>query len=270
MRCGACERPIKSLAAHLRENTPCRSFYDYDDSDEDISNSVPIDDSDDEATKSIIEDGHTSTRVQMVAADLADLRFEHGLNQEGIAALQSSVRRWMKDVAHDVAKELEALVQSGLLATERAQRVADKVDVDFFAALSTAHQELMQMKKGTRYLEPRITTIGSETVASFDLGELFARHLQTDESFRKLVVRKSDAWKTGEKWKTQPTALADIEDGVAMRFHPHLLRPATSDEAIDLRIAINVNADDIEVRRSLPAQPESSDTTHTSTCSAGS
>ena len=270
MRCGACERPIKSLAAHLRENTPCRSFYDDDDSDEDISNSVPIDDSDDEATKSIIEDGQTSTRVQMVAADLADLRFEHGLNQEGIAALQSSVRRWMKDVAHDVVKELEALVQSGLLATERAQRVADKVDVDFFAALSTAHQELMQMKKGTRYLEPRITTIGSETVASFDLAELFARHLQTDESFRKLVVRKSDAWKTGEKWKTQPTALTDIEDGVAMRFHPHLLRPATSDEAIDLRIAINVNADDIEVRRSLPAQPESSDTTHNSTCSAGS
>jgi hypothetical protein len=105
------------------------------------------------------------------------------------------------------------------------------------------------MKKGTRYLEPRITTIGSETVASFDLGELYARHLQTDESFRKLVVRKSDAWKTGDKWRTQPTTLADIEDGVAMRFHPHLLRPATADEAIDLRIAINVNADDIEVRR---------------------
>jgi hypothetical protein len=37
-----------------------------------------------------------------------------------------------------------------------------------------------------------------------------------------------------------------------MRFHPHLMRPATADEAIDLRIAINVNADDIEVRAGLP------------------
>ena len=188
----------------------------------------------------------------MVAADLADLRFEHGLNQEGIAALQSSVRRWMKDVAQDAVKELEALVQSGLLATERAQRVADKVCVDIFAELSTAKKELSQMKRGTPYLEPRTTTIGSETIASFDLGDLYARHLQSNESFRKLVVRKSDAWKTGDKWQAPPSVLADIEDGVAMRFHPHLMRPATADEAIDLRIAINVNADDIEVRAGLP------------------
>ena len=48
------------------------------------------------------------------------------------------------------------------------------------------------------------------------------------------------------------SVLADIEDGVAMRFHPHLMRRATADEAIDLRIAINVNADDIEVRAGLP------------------
>ena len=248
MRCSACERPIRSLAAHLRENTQCRSSYADDDSDS-CPDLRPCDDSDDDETNEFLADAHTSTRVQMIAADLADLRFEHGLTQEGITAVQSSVRRWMKDVAQDAAKELEALVQSGLLATERAQRVADKVDVDIFAALSSAKKELSQMKKGTPYLEPRVTRIGSESGASFDLGDLYARHLQSDESFRKLVVSKSDKWKTGDKWKKRPTELADIEDGVAMRFHPHLLRPATADEAIDLRIAINVNADDIEVRR---------------------
>ena len=252
MRCGACERPIRSLAAHLRENPPCRPHYDDSDSDSHCSGDFPVEDSDDEETRELLDAGHSSTRVQMVAADLADLRFEHGLNQEGIAALQSSVRRWMKDVAQDAVKELEALVQSGLLATERAQRVADKVVVDIFAELSTAKKELSQMKRGTPYLEPRTTTIGSETIASFDLGDLYARHLQSNESFRKLVVRKSDAWKTGDKWQAPPSVLADIEDGVAMRFHPHLMRPATADEAIDLRIAINVNADDIEVRAGLP------------------
>ena len=41
--------------------------------------------------------------------------------------------------------------------------------------------------------------------------------------------------------------MKNFDDGVAARYHPHLMRPATEDEADDLRIAINLNADDIEV-----------------------
>ena len=45
--------------------------------------------------------------------------------------------------------------------------------------------------------------------------------------------------------------MRNLDDGIANRFHPHLMRPATDDEARDLRIGIIKNADDVEVANPL-------------------
>ena len=58
----------------------------------------------------------------------------------------------------------------------------------------------------------------------------------------------SDFFKTGELFQKQPTVLCDMMDGVAARFHPHLMKPATPEEIDDLRVPLIFNCDDIEVR----------------------
>ena len=247
MRCVSCESVFKSLAHHLIQHPECCQAYENDDSDDSDSSEEYVD-SDEEEAQLMVAEAHKSARTQMVAADLCDLRFEHSLDQAGVAKVKSSVRRWMKDVAEDVVRALTPFVLSGVLSDAQAQEVIKKVDVDIFASLETAKQELSTLKRTTSYLEPRIVTIGKETVASFDLGELLERKMQHDSNFRARVMEKSDTWKQGNCWKKAPISeLADMDDGVAMRFHPHLMRPATTDEAQDVRIAINVNADDIEV-----------------------
>jgi hypothetical protein len=130
------------------------------------------------------------------------------------------------------------------------------IGVDIFANLRTAGKELKEMKRGTPYIEPRMVAIDADnSVGSFDIGQLLARRLQHDAKCRQRCRAKSDEWMRGNKWKQLPSdTLADFDDGVAARWHPHLMRPATADELPiagghggDIRIALDLNADDIEV-----------------------
>ena len=56
---------------------------------------------------------------------------------------------------------------------------------------------------------------------------------------RERMIEKSDEWKRGDKWRKQETGkIDDMDKGSVMRNHPHLMRPASSDEARDIRRAL--------------------------------
>lgn len=87
---------------------------------------------------------------------------------------------------------------------------------------------------------------------SFDLCDLVRRKLQHDTEYRKQFIAKSDEWKRGERWEQKPDGpLQNFDDALGARFHPHLMRPATEEEADDLRGGIILNADDVEVCNAL-------------------
>ena len=117
-----------------------------------------------------------------------------------------------------------------------------------FTGIETEKKELAYAKKNLPYLEPRVVSLGDgEDVASFSMIHLLERRLQNDKEFRQTVIAASDSWKMGDRYQVRPEKLSDITDGVIARWHPHLLRPATLEEANDLRIGLLFNCDDIEV-----------------------
>lgn len=132
------------------------------------------------------------------------------------------------------------------------------LEADVFDGLKTQKQETAYATENIPYLEPRHVDVGMkenvESVVSFDVADLLQRRLLHDKAFRQRVIAKSEEWKKGQKWCTQPSEtgiLSDIDDGTAARYHPHLMRPATVDEADDLRVGLIFNCDDIEVTRRL-------------------
>ena len=133
------------------------------------------------------------------------------------------------------------------------------LDTDVFDGLKTQKQEMAFATENIPYLEPRFVNLSLndenvEPVVSFDVADLLQRRLLHDKAFRQRTIEKSEEWKKGHKWCTQPSetdSLSDIDDGTAARYHPHLMRPATEDEAHDLRVGLIFNCDDIEVTRRL-------------------
>ena len=181
-----------------------------------------------------------------VACDLADLRFEHGLGDAGIEFVRKITRRWLG---------LRSKVEKAVLAekiTDPTQlgNALSAMNVDLFDGLATAKLEIAEMKSTVPYIEPRRVVIDDESIVSFDIGELITRRLQHCPKFLERCEKKSDEWKLGLKHRVAPSAedeLGDFDDAVVARFHPHLMRKATEDEADDFRIGLDMDADDVEV-----------------------
>ena len=188
----------------------------------------------------------TDIRREQIANDLADMRFEHGLDNAGVVALKAFVKGWIEGAAKQSVHALKHLMLPGV----DRDSVTEALTVDLFADLQTEKQELAHMRRGKPYLEPRVVDLGDkEHVGSFNIIDLIIRKLQHDPKYRKAVLAKSDEWKRGELWKKVPDGpMKGFDDGVAARFHPHLMRPATNDEKDDVRFALDLNADDVEVR----------------------
>ena len=152
---------------------------------------------------------------------------------------------WNKQRVHELRQELSPF----LLPNADPEALAQVLDCDFFKGLETHKLEIAEMRRGVPYLEPRVVKLGdNEEVVSFSIIDLITRRLQHDIEYRKRCIEKSDEWKTGEKWNVEEDGeIKDFDDGVEARFHPHLMRQATVDEKDDVRIAVDLNADDIEV-----------------------
>ncbi len=240
--CEACGGKYTNFTAHCNAHPACLPpeliEAEYSSDDEDYKDMPSL--------REIADTFDHDALQDQVANDLSDLRFEHGLDGPGIDFVKVAVNRWDAEADTTRLARLRALVPHNVTT----QQLKDALCVKKFDQLSTQKQELAFMRRrDVPSLEPRVVDVGdSEHVVSFDLGDLITRKLQHDKHYREQCIEKSEEWKLGEHWNKEPDGeIANFDDGVVARFHPHLMRPATDDELIDLRVAINLNADDIEV-----------------------
>ena len=193
---------------------------------------------------------HSTTLKQVVAKDLADMRYEHGLEEKDIQRIKVAVQSWVDNHLNSVVRALddESMLAPGI---SRADAAA-KLSCDLFAGLRNSAQEMAQAKKELPFLEPRIVYPSAkgrklgEPIVSFDVAKLLARRIQNDKGFRQKILAASDEMKKGDRWRVTPTVLNNMMDGVGARWHPRLLRPAGPGEEKDVRIALIFNCDDIE------------------------
>ena len=160
----------------------------------------------------------------------------------------------------------QRLQEANLLAPGASpESVLEQLKPELFQGVETSRLEVAARKKEYRSLEPRVTDLSGRgcrdadhLVVSFSAVELLTQRLQQDSEFRRKCHAKSEEWKKGDRWRRPPTTtIANFDDAVAARFHPRLMRPATADEEQDFRnrIALEFNADDIEVPACALARP---------------
>lgn len=186
-----------------------------------------------------------------VARDLMELRYVHGLSEPDIEHVKEAAKRWSHDQAAVAAQKLmeKRLLRDGV----NMEDLQDALRANVFEGLQTTKQEMAAAKRNVPFLEPRVVYPDGdgEPIVSFSMAGLYFRRLNSDAEFRKKVVAKSDELKRGDKFQKSPEVLADILDGTAARWHPHLHRPATSDEENDVRIPQLVQVDDLELCNAL-------------------
>ena len=184
-----------------------------------------------------------------VALSLSVLRYEQGFLETDM----HKVKEFTSECIH--AANEDALVRLAHLLKPDASMadVRAALNTNIFDGLSTADQELAHASTGVPIINAREVVLSNKaTVVSFRLADLFIRKLTHDKAFRKRVIAKSEEWKTGNNFEKRATELSDLDSGERMRFHPHAMRPATVDEARDLRICWLFQCDDIEVRSTSP------------------
>jgi hypothetical protein len=253
--CPTCETECAALFAHFREHPLCMPVESDDEDMPDLLE-TESDEEDFAVAPPLTRARETLNEVQLreqVASDLAALRFEHGLKETAIQAVKDAVSRWLplaQEVNESAACEEAAPARGHACCSAEARK-----SVNIFAGLETATKELHHMRCDIPALTTRTTKLPGGDVVSHDLGEMITRQLQHDADYRRECEAKSDEWKTGAKHHKLPTKIEDFDDGLNARWHPHLMRKATDDEANDLRIAIDVQVDDVEVRACAPLSP---------------
>lgn len=186
-----------------------------------------------------------------VACGLADMRYGRGFDEPDIRLVKERVSQWTAE--RDAS--LVALVRP-LLSPEVADEDVHALfrEVDLFDGLRTAKQEMAHASKDVPCLKPRVVqATAKHKIVSFSMRDLLVRKLQHDTAFRKRCRFKSEQWKRGDKYRVVPSGtMRDMDDAVAMRFHPWAMKPAGPDEVDDFRIMWGLEADDLEVQHPHP------------------
>ena len=237
-QCECCGTEYRGpIGYHLRYHPDCVSAYDPDESDdEDLPDLVNADDSDDEtmAPEELRELAATWKKDilrETVAEDLLTMRYEHGFQEADIKVVKEMTEKWMK--LRDQVNSID-------------DRTPDSRPA-LFHGLQTKKQEFARIRKDPNILEPRRVKVKQHNIVSFDMADLLARRLRTDDDLLREVEEKSEEFKSGRLHGEMPEELTDILSGTAARFHPHLMRKATDEEIHDLRVPLIFNCDDIEV-----------------------
>ena len=182
-----------------------------------------------------------------IAADLAKMRYGRGFDEPDLALVKASVADWQTQYAERMRGMLQPFLKEGV----SADTVMQHISYEFFAGLETPKLEWAYAKADVPYIEPRVVNVTRNArVVSFDLGELIERKLQHSKRFRQQMQEMSDLLKSGELYLKPPSGIMrGVEYGVKVRYHDWLARPATPEEADDLRFMWIFNCDDIEVVR---------------------
>ena len=201
---------------------------------------------------------HDSLRSEIVW-DLGGLRLDRHLRDADIGELKGAVNRWH---ASATLLQYDALVEMGLLdADAKPEAVLQALRQDLFTGIGTSKREAAQRQQDTPALQPRIAHSGGgeahdpkDMVVSFNVARLIEYRMQKCARFRRRFLEESDRLKSGDGYRTPPPdVVRSYRDGLRARYHPHLMRPATEEEADDVRGAIVFNCDDVEVSPTPPA-----------------
>lgn len=238
--CPCCGIAYKSWGHHLRYHPECGDSED-EDTDDDLPDLVERDSGDEGDDESLAELRRERARPKQsfgeglmqdtIAADLLDLRYNHGFEESDIAHLKRYADKWVA----------------------MKEKLNGKQSSSLFAGLTTKKQEFARVRAKPGYIEPRRVSFGPHDVVSFDIAELLTRALQQNAAIRREAEQASNLFKSGSLHKKMPDVLDGILSGTAARFHPELMRTATDEESADFRVPLIFNLDDIEVR-SIPTQ----------------
>ena len=162
--CTVCGKVYISFAQHIRQHPRCALPVVTK------SEEVPPQASARTASDEILEELRA-----MMASDLADLRYQNGLDESMIGALKRKVTHWNEEMAKIVMK----IVMPLLLPSADPEQVKECLAIDIFDRLVTHKQEMAYAKINTPYIEPRITNLGAKKcdVGSFDVASLLTRKL---------------------------------------------------------------------------------------------
>ena len=201
---------------------------------------------------------------EQVLWDLGGMRMERNFRNQDVAFVKEKASHWfnLKDEAGVAALSAANMLRDGV---SEANALATLQSNPFDGIQTTKLEDAAQRQRHWT-LEPRVVDLSGRDcrdadhlVVSFSVLALLEQRLKQDKEFRLAVLAKSDKWKQGNEWRQAPHGtLTDFDDATRARFHPHLMRPATPEEADDVRIALEFNADDIEVcarTRRAPTQP---------------
>ena len=179
-----------------------------------------------------------------ISFDLSDMR-ARGFDEGDI----NLVKKHGKQISELLASSAGARLRPLLKSDVTAEQVAVALNHNPYDRIDTRHQELKYATQTIPYIEPRSVFVSkSHEVVSFDIGEIIIRLLQHDRAFRQRVLAKSEEWKRGDSWcSPSQSTLDSVDSGIAARYHPHLMRPATAQERDDVRVGWILQADDIEV-----------------------
>ena len=245
--CGVCGLRFKHISQHVRQHPKCVTQL--------VVPPPRID-------KEQLQELHYSLAPRLAADnlqsvtlwDLGGLRLERDFDAGDVKAVKEVAGRW-QEASNELAAE--QLRQAGLLRPGvDAAQVARVMRTDLFKGIRSDKCEKAARRAEQKQLQPRVTDLSggdgrdaNHIVVSISPLDMVEQRLQQCGTFRKAFLAESERLKSGESYRTPPPEmLRGYKDGVAARYHPHLMRPATPDEALDVRGALEFNADDVEVR----------------------
>ena len=238
MRCPnpACRRVVKkSLTRHIAHKQDCKQWYHAQFNSE-------------QQVKDECHKFKAKLRKQ-VCSDLSDLRHDDLVSDAVVARFKAKIERWVALVLDDFEGFMEHRAGGALDREDLQAALATRFD--FFDGLRTQKQEMRVLKSFVPVLEPvrrPICPAGGSNCYTFKISEWIGLLMKYDPIVREHVLKSSELWKTGVK-KKKPTVIRDFSDAQNFR-ESRMADPAITDkEKRQLRVALIVSYDDLELVR---------------------
>ena len=206
---------------------------------------------------------HQSVARAQVAEVLQHLRCDKLAPDNLIDELKPALRRVKSLEDEYLYEQLVAIIQPGKEA--ELQSILASVADPFYGlgtrkleqAYATKEQKLPYLNPRVRNLQRPGADIGSKDLkkhgsVNFSVVDTIGRIMQNDAELCAAIIAESDRWKLGELFEKEAEVFADAIDGKNTRFHPHLLRKATAEEADVVRVGIKLYNDGVTVYRTPP------------------
>ena len=235
-----CRKYVKSsLSRHLGAKQECRRWYNAQ-----LAQEKQVQD-DCDAFKAKLR--------KQVCSDLSDLRHDDLVSDAVVCRFKAKIERWVALVLDD----LEGFMEQAPTGKGKDLEAAVATRLDFFDGLRTQAQEMRVLKSFVPVIEPvrrPICPAGGSNCYTFKISEWIGLLMKYDPIVREHVLKSSELWKTGVK-KKKPTVIRDFSDAQNFR-ESRMADPAITDkEKRQLRVALILSYDDLELVRARRMNP---------------